>query len=102
MVAKAIDIFAGAGGLSLGLHMAGWNVEAAVEWDKDAASTYQRNFPSTRCICSDIELVDLKQFQDVDLLAGGPPCQPFSVAGKQQAAEDSRDMLPQFARAVKE
>jgi DNA (cytosine-5)-methyltransferase 1 len=102
MVANAIDIFAGAGGLSIGLHMSGWNVEAAIEWDRDAASTYQRNFPGTHVICSDIRDVDLKQFQNIDLLAGGPPCQPFSVAGNQQAAEDSRDMLPQFVRVVKE
>ncbi len=99
---RAIDIFAGAGGLSLGLHMAGWNIVAAIEYDKQAATTYKQNFPHTEVIHSDICTVDLRQFHSIDLLAGGPPCQPFSVAGKQQAAEDARDMIPQFIRAVNE
>ena len=99
---KAVDLFAGAGGLSLGLHIAGWNVIAAIEYDRQATITYKQNFPHTTVICSDICTVDLKQFQDIDLLAGGPPCQPFSVAGKQQAAKDARDMIPQFTRAVNE
>jgi DNA (cytosine-5)-methyltransferase 1 len=84
---RAMDLFAGAGGLSLGLHKAGWNVITAIEYDKQATITYKQNFPQTTVICSDICVVDLKQFQGIDLLAGGPPCQPFSVAGKQQAAK---------------
>jgi DNA (cytosine-5)-methyltransferase 1 len=98
----AIDIFSGAGGLSTGLHMAGWNVVAALEIEENAAETYKKNFPSTNVMNTDVSKVDFKQFQGIDLLAGGPPCQPFSVAGKQQAAADSRDMVPQFIRAVKE
>ncbi|GCE28133.1 DNA cytosine methyltransferase [Dictyobacter alpinus] len=99
---RAIDIFSGAGGLSLGLHMAGWNVEAALEIDKYATKTYQQNFPNATIMNVDVSEIDFKQFQGIDLLAGGPPCQPFSVAGKQEAAKDLRDMLPQFIRAVKE
>src|SRR5579859_7858192 len=99
---KAIDLFSGAGGLSLGLHMAGWNVVTALEIDPNAVATYKRNFPDTSVIKSDVTTIDFKQFQGIDLVAGGPPCQPFSVAGKQKAAADSRDMVPHFIRAVKE
>jgi len=96
----AVDLFSGAGGLSLGLHMAGWDVIAAVEFDKWACETYRRNFPSSEVLCEDIRDVDLTRFAGVDLVAGGPPCQPFSVAGKQLARSDPRDMIPQFVRAL--
>jgi DNA (cytosine-5)-methyltransferase 1 len=101
MKPTALDLFAGAGGLSLGLHAAGWNVVAAVEWDIWASQTYQLNFPDTEMF-SDVREVDFRPFRGVDLIAGGPPCQPFSVAGKQLASEDPRDMVPQFVRAVQE
>jgi DNA (cytosine-5)-methyltransferase 1 len=99
---SAIDLFAGAGGLSLGLHNAGWNVVTAIEVDGWATATYQENFPNTNVMREDIRAIDFKQFQGIDLVAGGPPCQPFSVAGKQLAQLDSRDMVPEFIRAVKE
>lgn len=99
---NAIDLFAGAGGLSLGLHMAGWNVTTAIEIDRWSVATYKENFPSSNVICSDVGAVDFTQFQGIDLVAGGPPCQPFSVAGKQLSQADPRDMVPQFIRAVKE
>jgi DNA (cytosine-5)-methyltransferase 1 len=82
--------------------MAGWNVVTAIEVDAWAAATYRENFPSTDVICSDARAVDLRQFQGIDLVAGGPPCQPFSVAGKQLSQADPRDMVPEFIRAVKE
>lgn len=99
---NAIDLFAGAGGLSLGLHEAGWNVLTAIEVDGWAVATYKENFSSTDVICSDVRAIDFTQFRGIDLLAGGPPCQPFSVAGKQLAKADARDMVPEFIRAVKE
>ncbi|MEB3831036.1 DNA cytosine methyltransferase [Phormidium sp. CCY1219] len=98
----AIDLFAGAGGLSLGLHMAGWNVTTAIENEKWAIATYQQNFPATHLITKDARKIDFTQFQGIDLVAGGPPCQPFSVAGKQLAKADPRDRVPEFIRAVKE
>ncbi|MFV9506296.1 MAG: DNA cytosine methyltransferase [Oscillochloridaceae bacterium umkhey_bin13] len=96
-----IDLFAGAGGLSLGLHTARWKVVAAVEWDRAASQTYQANFPHTTMF-ADVRDVDFRAFYGVDLVAGGPPCQPFSVAGKQLSSADPRDMVPQFIRAVHE
>lgn len=101
MSLTALDLFAGAGGLSLGLHNAGWQIIAAVESDTWAMETYRRNFFDTKMF-SDIRRVDFTQFSGIDLIAGGPPCQPFSVAGKQLSAYDPRDMVPQFIRAVTE
>ncbi len=99
---KAIDLFAGAGGLSLGLKNAGWNVVAAVEVDKYAVATHHQNFPSTQGIRCDVRDVDWSKFRGIDLVAGGPPCQPFSVSGKQLGQEDLRDMVPEFVRIVSE
>ncbi len=101
MQPRAVDLFAGAGGLTLGLTMAGWDVIAAIEIDKSAANTHKLNFPDTQ-ILHDIRDVDFQMFRGIDLIAGGPPCQPFSVAGKQLASADPRDMVPQFIRAVRE
>lgn len=98
---KCIDLFAGAGGLSLGLEMAGWATELAVEFDKTACATYRRNFEGVQVIDRDVRGVDWSHLRgSIDLVAGGPPCQPFSVAGNQKANTDSRDMLPEFVRAV--
>lgn len=99
---NAIDLFAGAGGLSLGLHLAGWNVITAIESDRWAVATYKQNFPDASVIDKDVRKVDFSQFQGIDLVAGGPPCQPFSVAGKQLSQADSRDIVPEFIRAVRE
>lgn len=98
-----IDLFSGAGGLSLGLKKAGWRPLLAVEFDASACQTYRTNFPTTKLFEGDVRKVDFKQLRgEVDLVAGGPPCQPFSVAGHQRAHEDARDMIPEFIRAVRE
>jgi DNA (cytosine-5)-methyltransferase 1 len=100
---KAIDLFCGAGGLSLGLKRAGWELVASVENDHHASATHRMNFPECKHFDSDIQSIDWRPFRgQVDLVAGGPPCQPFSVSGKQQGKEDIRDMLPEFLRAVDE
>jgi DNA (cytosine-5)-methyltransferase 1 len=99
---QAIDLFAGAGGLSLGLKSAGWKVEAAVEFDRAAIATHEANFPGVQHIGDDIRKVCFKKFRDIDLIAGGPPCQPFSVSGKRLGSFDVRDMVPEFVRVVEE
>jgi len=99
---SAIDLFAGAGGLSLGLKRAGWQVEAAIEFDTHALATHQANMPEVLHISDDVRTIDFERFWGVDLVAGGPPCQPFSVSGRQRGSEDERDMVPQFVRAVRE
>lgn len=97
---QAIDLFAGAGGLSLGLKSAGWKVEAAVEFDRSALSTHEANFSDVQHIGDDIRNVCFKKFYGIDLVAGGPPCQPFSVSGKGLGSFDVRDMVPEFVRVV--
>ncbi len=100
---KAIDLFCGAGGLSLGLKRAGWELVASVENDSHASATHRLNFPECKHFQCDIQKIDWREFRGkIDLVAGGPPCQPFSVSGKQQGSKDSRDMVPEFLRAVKE
>ncbi|HZG41834.1 MAG TPA: DNA cytosine methyltransferase [Longimicrobium sp.] len=97
---SSIDLFAGAGGLSLGLHEAGFEVQAAVEIDTDACQTFASSFPLANVIDRTLEGFSLRKFEGVDLVAGGPPCQPFSSGGKRLAARDGRNMIPEFVRVV--
>lgn len=84
----AVDLFSGAGGLSLGLEEAGWTVAVSVDNDEKAVQTHSHNFPGLALDCdlSDPSqrqgLVELLAKTEIDLLAGGPPCQPFSRAGR--------------------
>lgn len=99
----AIDLFAGAGGLSLGLKAAGWDVRIAVEYDQTAIATHRKNMPDTLHLCDDIREIDFRDYAGtIDLVAGGPPCQPFSVSGKQLGKLDLRDMVPEFVRVIRE
>lgn len=100
--AHGVDLFAGAGGMSLGLKMAGFSVVGAVENDLDACATHETNFPGVDLWAGDIRHVDWGRWRGVDVIAGGPPCQPFSVAGPQMGSNDIRDMVPEFIRAVRE
>jgi DNA (cytosine-5)-methyltransferase 1 len=97
-----IDLFAGAGGLSLGLSQAGIRPVAAVEIDRDACATYRETHPGVRLIEGDSRTVDYTEFEGVDIVAGGPPCQPFSTGGLRKGRSDGRDLLPEFVRAVVE
>lgn len=98
-----IDLFAGAGGLSLGLKQAGFRCVLANEIDEFASQTFGANFPDAPLIMGDVQSIDFKAYRgNVDLVAGGPPCQPFSVAGLQKSHKDERNMIPQFVRAVRE
>jgi len=100
---RCVDLFCGAGGLSLGLKQAGFGPVVAMDRDSAAVETYSRNFPEVKVVTEDVRDVNWTIFRDkIDLVAGGPPCQPFSVAGDQKAAGDARDMLPEFVRAVRE
>lgn len=100
---KAIDLFSGAGGLSLGMKMAGWDVRLAVEYDATAIETHRKNMPDVAHMCDDIRDIDFSDYKGrIDLVAGGPPCQPFSVSGKQLGMLDIRDMVPEFVRVVRE
>ena len=98
-----LEICAGAGGQSLGLEQAGFTHEAAVELDPDACETLLLNRGyEWKIIEDDVHNVDGRAFSGVDLLSGGVPCPPFSIAGKQLGQEDDRDLFPQALRLVAE
>ena len=101
---KAIELFAGAGGLAIGMENAGISSVLLNELDKHACSTLRFNRPKWNVIEGDVSQVDFKKYHNkVDLLSGGFPCQAFSYAGKKMGFEDTRGTLFfEFARAVKE
>lgn len=99
---KSIEIFAGCGGLALGMAEAGFEHRVVIEFDERAAETLRRNTYWLVRQC-DVRTVDYRPFRGhIDLVSGGPPCQPFSVAGQSRAGNDPRDMFPEAARAVDE
>ena len=99
----SVEICAGAGGQALGLEQAGFGHEAAVELDPDACETLRRNRGADwKIIEGDVGDLDGRQFRGVDLLAGGVPCPPFSIAGRQLGAGDERDLFPQALRLAGE
>lgn len=100
----SIELFAGAGGLALGLEKAGFSHVLLNEIDHDACMTLKQNRPSWRVIEQDIKTIDFNPFNgQIDFLSGGFPCQSFSYAGKQGGFNDTRGTLFfELARAVKE
>ncbi|WP_334199198.1 DNA (cytosine-5-)-methyltransferase [Mycoplasma capricolum] len=98
---KSIELFAGAGGLALGLEQAGFEHIGLVEFDKQAVETLKLNRPNWNIIFEDVQKVsqrDLKkefnlQIGELDLLSGGAPCQSFSYAGKRLGLEDTRGTM---------
>jgi DNA (cytosine-5)-methyltransferase 1 len=99
----SVEICAGAGGQALGLEQAGFGHYAAVEIDPDACETLRLNRgESWKIIEDDLANVDGRAFRGVDLLAGGVPCPPFSIAGKQLGGVDDRDLFPQALRLAEE
>lgn len=97
-----VEICAGAGGQALGLAMAGFVHVALVEYEKDYCDILKENRPEWPIICADVHDFDGKPYHGVDLFAGGVPCPPFSVAGKQLGANDERDLFPEALRLVRE
>lgn len=107
---RSIELFSGCGGLALGLARAGFEHEMMVEWNDDAVATvmhnrkrgiqHVRHWPIEKL---DVREIDWSRFSGrLDLCAGGPPCQPFSIGGKHRGNEDARDMWPEAIRAVRE
>lgn len=98
---KTIELFAGAGGLALGIEKAGFDTISLIEIDKDAADTLKCNRPNWNVICNDIANVSCLNLEEyfgikrgeLDLLSGGAPCQSFSYAGKRLGLEDTRGTL---------
>jgi len=100
---SSIELFAGAGGLAIGLEKAGCNAVALNELDKHACNTLKINRPNWNIIEGDIRTLDFTAFNGVDFVSGGFPCQAFSYAGQQLGFEDTRGTLFfEFARVLKE
>jgi DNA (cytosine-5)-methyltransferase 1 len=96
-----LDLFSGVGGLTRGLEKAGVETIAAFEFDLSICEGFRANFPDIEMFRGDVRDVDFSDWRgDVDLVTGGPPCQPFSVAGRQLSSLDPRDCVPEFIRAV--
>lgn len=101
MKPKVIELFAGAGGLALGLEKAGFETIGLIEFDKYASETLKHNRPHWNVINDDIENISSKNLEnyfnikkyELDLLSGGSPCQSFSYAGKRLGLEDTRGTL---------
>ncbi len=97
-----VEICAGAGGQALGLAMAGFVHVALVEYEEDYCKVLKENRPEWNVICTDVCNFIGYPYKGVDLLAGGVPCPPFSIAGKQLGRDDERDLFPEAIRLVKE
>ena len=97
---NSLEIFTGAGGLAKGLESAGFHHSAFVEFNTHACESLKVNFDSSKVYCGDIREYDLDQLSSIDVVAGGPPCQPFSLGGKGKAHDDDRDMFPYAIRAI--
>lgn len=110
MPLNSIELFAGAGGLALGFSSHGVVHKAVVEWNTHACNTIRLNkakkvkpvvhWPNVTE--GDVRKFNYTDYLDVDLITGGPPCQPFSMGGKHGGFLDERDMFPQAVRAVRE
>ncbi|MCF3122518.1 DNA (cytosine-5-)-methyltransferase [Streptomyces arenae] len=99
----SVEICAGGGGQAIGLEQAGFQHLALVERNDDACETLRINRPSWHVINKDVRKFDPLRdagLSHIDLLAGGIPCTPYSTAGKQQGAEDERDLLPQAIHLI--
>lgn len=101
---RLIELFAGAGGLALGMEKAGFKSVLLNEFDKHACNTLRTNRPHWNVVEGDVSKLDFTAYKDqIDILSGGFPCQAFSYAGKKLGFEDTRGTLFfEFARAVKE
>lgn len=108
----AIDLFAGCGGMSLGLEAAGFDIAAAVEFDAVHSMVHHFNFPYTSTICKDISKLKSSELlnavkengysQDIDVIAGGPPCQGFSQIGKRQLDDPRNSLVFEYLRIIKD
>lgn len=101
-VLTSIEICAGAGGQALGLELAGFHHAVAVEIDSNACATLRLNRHDWNVLEQDLNDFSARPFRGIDLFAGGVPCPPFSIAGKQLGEQDERDLFPTALRMIAE
>lgn len=107
---RSVELFAGAGGLAIGMANAGFRHAAVIEWDHDACETFRENQRHHANAVEGWPLIegDVREFdyrtisKEIVVVSGGPPCQPFSLGGKHRGFRDERDMFPEAVRAVRE
>lgn len=99
---SSVELFSGAGGLALGMSQCGIHHEALVEWNREASETLRTNFDPRIVHDMDVSHFVFADYGHVDIIAGGPPCQPFSLGGKHRGEMDKRDMFPHACRAISE
>lgn len=106
---RSVELFAGAGGLAIGMAKAGFHHAAVIERDHDACETFrdnqrlhQQSIEQWPLHEGDVRMFDYGTLGDIAVVSGGPPCQPFSLGGKHKAYNDTRDMFPEAVRAVRE
>ncbi len=103
-----LDLFCGAGGLSKGFEMAGFEIIGGIDFDKYSIDTFKTNHPNSVAVCGDIKKIDAKDFlkstgrSNVDLIIGGPPCQGFSMAGRRDPKDPRNSLFIEFLRFVKD
>ncbi len=99
---EAVEVCAGAGGQAIGLENAGFGHSVLVDNDAACCSTLRLNRPKWNVVGNDLKLFDGRPYKGADLFAGGLPCPPFSVAGKQLGALDERNLFPAAIRLIDE
>ena len=107
---RSVELFAGAGGMAIGMAKAGFDHAAVIEWNADACETFRENQRQHAHHVDKWPLhqIDVREFNyetlrgDIMVVSGGPPCQPFSMGGKHKGYMDERDMFPEAVRAVRE
>lgn len=97
---NSLELFSGMGGLAKGLEQAGFQHSAFVEFNSHACSSLRQNFDAEKVFHGDVKNFDFDALKSIDVVAGGPPCQPFSMGGKHLANDDSRDMFPYAIKAI--
>ncbi|MGH9468956.1 MAG: DNA cytosine methyltransferase [Terriglobia bacterium] len=102
MPLSVLEMCAGAGGQALGLERAGFEVACAIDVDGDCCRTLRANRPAWKVMEGSIAGLDGTRFRGIDLLAGGIPCPPFSIAGKQLGESDDRNLFPEALRLIAE
>lgn len=106
---QSVELFAGCGGLAFGINEAGFKHAVIIERDPEACATLAfnkergaRHFSDWAIQATDVRSVDFSRMRGIDLVSGGPPCQPFSIGGKHKGPGDKRNMWPEAIRAVRE